>query len=325
VRRRRELRRATTPRSAEGGSDWLTPILVDYFSRDGSTLLMRLLASSPEIAVEPRDTHELRSYELRYFAYLWGWAALLDAERWPKSKWNDSAMDSMLRREAPALVGPPPWLPRGLLEAAPGEQSMSRRCFELAWGEFSRRAARLTRIAHGRPPGTAVRYYAEKHLNTWELELDRLPPLYVFVLLRDPRDTYASMAAFDRRRGAVGFGRQRTGDELEFRNRFIERQRERLRWIAGLLDHGAERVTVVRYEDLVGDLDTVAARLQSRLGVALDPAAVLADRQMLRLHVTAESPRESVGRWRRELDPQLADQIGRELLSELRLVGLETS
>jgi hypothetical protein len=305
-----------------GKAEWLTPVLVDYFGRDGSTLLMRLVATSPEIAVEPRDTHELRSYELRYFAYLWGWAQLLDAEHWPKRRWNDHALDAMLRREAPALIGPPPWLPRALLEAAPGEQSMSRSCFELAWREFSRRAARLTRIEHHNPD-VEVRYYAEKHLNTWELDLARLPPVYVLALLRDPRDTYVSMQAFDRQQGKAGFGRQRAATEQEFLDRFMGRQRERLRWIATLLDDGDGATLVVRYEDLVGDLHAIAARLHAWLGVGCDPTAVLADRRMRRVHITAESPDKSIGRWRRDLDPDVATRIGRELRSELRAVGLE--
>jgi Sulfotransferase family len=299
-------------------------VLVDYFSRDGSTVLMRLLATSPQIAVEPRDTHELRSYELRYFAYLWGWASLLDAERWPRRRWNDRALSAMLRRQAPALVGPPPWLPRALLEAAPEEQPMSRRCFDLAWAEFSRRAARLTRIEHAEPDAD-VRYYAEKHLNSWELDLDRLPPLRILAVLRDPRDTYVSMSAFDRRRGAPGFGRQRTVSEEEFLAGFIERQRARLRWIAGLLDDSNERIPVVRYEDLVRDLPGVAGRLEHRLGVELDPTAVLADRELRTLHVTAGSPEESIGRWRRELSPGIAHGLEMALGSELRAVGLESS
>ena len=65
----------------EQDSEWLTPILVDYFTRDGSTLMMRLLSSSPQIAVEMSFP-----YERKYFAYLWRWAQLLDREDWPEQQ-----------------------------------------------------------------------------------------------------------------------------------------------------------------------------------------------------------------------------------------------
>ena len=58
----------------------LEPILVDYFTRDGSTLMMRLLATSPQIAVGGEYP-----YEHKYFAYLYRWARLLDRQTWPRA------------------------------------------------------------------------------------------------------------------------------------------------------------------------------------------------------------------------------------------------
>ena len=69
--------------SGEADSEWLTPILVDYFTRDGSTLMMRLLGSSPQIAVEMSYP-----YERKYFAYLWRWSQLLDREDSPDQLWG---------------------------------------------------------------------------------------------------------------------------------------------------------------------------------------------------------------------------------------------
>ena len=51
---------AWTQSEGEQGSDWLTPILIDYFTRDGSTLMMRLLATSPNVAI-PAPTPTRRS------------------------------------------------------------------------------------------------------------------------------------------------------------------------------------------------------------------------------------------------------------------------
>ncbi len=51
---------------------------------------------------------------------------------------------------------------------------MSRRCFELAWSEFSFRA--MERARSGSSDKATPRYYAEKHGNTWLVDTRELPP-----------------------------------------------------------------------------------------------------------------------------------------------------
>ena len=102
----------------------------------------------------------------------------------------------------------------------------------------------------------------------------------------------------------------------------IARQRERLRWIAGLLESG--EAPVVRYEELIRELPEVARRLEAWLGVQLSPEAVESDRLLRKRHSTTRSPEESIGRWKRELDPETAETVTRELRPELAAVGLET-
>ena len=295
--------------SREGDGEWLRPILVDYFTRDGSTLTMRLLATSPQIAVE-----DVYPYERKYFAYLWRWAQVVDRVEWPEEEWGPEALGSLDELRSAALVGPPPWQPRPLIDPRPGEPELSRRCFELVWEEFSRRV--VARSAAD--SGSAPRYVAEKHLNTWLVPREQLPEHELVVLLRDPRDSWVSMSSFQ---GAAAFGGEHGESEARLLDHVIARQRQRLRWIAGLLERGGEEV--IRYEDLVRDLDGVAAELSRRFGVALDPGAVSADRDIAARHVSAASPAGSVGRWRTELDGRVAERFARELASELRAVGFE--
>ena len=141
------------------------------------------------------------------------------------------------------------------------------------------------------------------------------------MLLRDPRDTWVSINSFNELRGTGALGRDRAGSYEEHLEHVLRRQRERLSWIAGLLEEG--EVPVVRYEDMVKDLPGVARRLEERLGVKLDPAAAASDRQMRFRHVSATSPEASLGRWKEELEPRVAERFARELGSELRAVGLE--
>ncbi len=293
---------------------WLTPILVDYFTRDGSTLMMRLLATSPQVAVEAQYP-----YERKYFNYLWRWSRMLERGQWPSETWSPSALASITQERHVPLLGPPPWHPRSLIESPPGEESMSRRCFDLAWREFSARAARASVDDGGDAAG--VRFYAEKHLDTYLVDRDELPPIELLVLLRDPRDTYVSINAFNRKRGTAAFGRQRVSSDREHLDQLLARQRERLRWVAQLLADGDP--SVVRYDQLVLDTPAVARRLEAQLGIELDPQAARGDVQMRKAHVSASSPESSVGRWRHELDPETAGLFRRELGDELDAVGFE--
>jgi hypothetical protein len=170
-----------------------------------------------------------------------------------------------------------------------------------------------------RDPEADVRYYAEKHLNSWLLNRAELPPLRLIVLLREPRDTYASLIAF-RQAAKVELGQRHATDEEDYLRQFISRQRDRLRWIAGLRER--PETTIVRYEDLVRDLPGVAARLETWLDVKLDREGVASERRMGWVHRTAPSTDESIGRWRRDLPADVADAIGRELGPEIDSLGL---
>jgi Sulfotransferase family len=155
-------------------------------------------------------------------------------------------------------------------------------------------------------------------MNSWLLDRAELPPLRLLVLLRDPRDTYASLLAF-REATKAELGQRQAADEADYLRRFIERQRDRLRWIAGL-EEGRD-TTIVRYEELVRDLRGVARRLSAWLEVALDADSVMRDKRVGWVHRTAESPEASIGRWRSDLPGDVADAIARELAPELAAAG----
>ena len=305
------LRRAAAIHPAR---DALVPILVDYYSRDGSTLTMRLLASSPQVAVG--GTYP---FEHKFFAYLWRWSRLLTRPDWDEGEWATHDLGSILQERDTSMLGPPPWRRRDLMEGTePGAPSMSEGAFDFAWHEFSRRATEVTRVAH-RDPRADVRYYAEKHMNSWLLDRAALPPLRLLVLLRDPRDTYASLLAF-REATKAELGQRQAADEADYLRRFVERQRDRLRWIARLEE--GEDTAVVRYEELVRDLPGVSRRLEEWLAVDLDAESVMRDRRVGWVHRTADSPEESIGRWRTDLPQEVAEMLGRELRPELEALHL---
>ena len=316
---RRKWTRRTRGVGAEGGS--LQPLLVDYFTRDGSTLMMALLRTSPQIAVGGGYP-----YEHKYFAYLYRWAQMLDRPDWPPKVWNGSRLATLLQQERSRMIGAPPWKPRELFDPGAGGEELSEYAFRAVWEEFSRRAARQTRKRSKRKDAE-VRYYAEKHLTTWRVDLDRLPPLRVIALLRDPRDTFVSITSFTQKRESDGrqqsMGRRPGETQQAWLDRHLERQGERLRWIHEALEKGT--MPVVRYEDLVLDLEGEARRLEEILGVELDSAAVSADSKLRRKHVSAESPEASIGRWRREMAPHVAKRFNEELGDEMGALGFDLS
>jgi Sulfotransferase family len=313
-RARHRLRRPVADWSSAApptSGDWLTPVLVDYFGRDGSTLTMALLATSPWIVTDDRYP-----YERRYFTYMWRWSRLLSRTDWPGALWAKDDMVSIAQERSSALLGPPPWLRRELFEPGRAGTPISRRCFELAWGELSLRAIERVRSGSGDAP--TPRYYAEKHGNTWLVDRRELPPFKLIVLLRDPRDTYASIQAFENKEPQTSFGVRHAWRGSDRLGQIIDRQRRRLRWIAQLLEAG--QVPVVRYEELTGDLPGVVHRIEEHLQVRLAPEALRGD-QLEARH--GSSPANGPGGRRHELDPETAERFTRELQSELRAVGLE--
>ena len=301
------------------GERALEPILVDYFTRDGSTLMMRLLATSPNIAVGGKYP-----YEHKYFAYLYRWCRLLDRRQWPRDFWTGAHLASLTQEEVMPFMGPPPWLRRELFEPRRGDEEMSEYAFRTVWEEFSRRAAAQTREQH-KAPGAEVRYYAEKHMTSWKVSLDHLPSVRLAALLRDPRDTYVSITAFTKKRqeaGDQGFVMGRVpGESSEvWLARYLERQRERLRWIQQAMKNGT--TPVFRYEDMVLDLPGQARRIEDWLGVSLDTAAVSKD-EKLPSHVSASTPESSIGRWQTEMPAELARQFHDVLGEELKALGFD--
>lgn len=288
---------------------WLTPVLIDYFGRDGSTALVNLLASSPGSHVEGRYP-----YEAQLFAHLWRWSRSLGASHWPERDWSHGSGDpTQTTAPEPRPPSPPPWWPGSALERS-GEHPAWRRAFDRAWADYSAGAL----AAHS--PANRPSYYVEKLLDLRAIDRTQLAPTRALVLLRDPRDTWVSIEAFSQAVGAEAIGGE--GPPEQRLARFIERQQERLEWIAAL-EPGADTL-VVEYRRLVEGLPELARELGEWLDLELDVEQLPRDFRLRWVHATSSSPDRSVGRWREELDPEIAARIGDRLGPAMRALGLET-
>src|SRR6478672_8861937 len=137
-----QMTRRAQGAEADGAS--LQPLLVDYFTRDGSTLMMALLRTSPQIAVGGGYP-----YERKYFSYLFRWAHLIERTEWAPS-WNGSRL-ATLGREGIPMMGPPPWMPRELFGPDETGADLAEAAFRALWEEFSRRASEQTLKRTKRP------------------------------------------------------------------------------------------------------------------------------------------------------------------------------
>jgi hypothetical protein len=272
----------------------LTPILVAGYGRSGTTVLMNLLGAEPRVAFDRCYPNENRY--LTYFAKL----ALLTGRRGAGPRFgpeqlcdfDDSHFGSFPwptnpqpGREPPLAPPPAAWL-------------------TALWGAFADEVRR-------RQPGAT--HFAEKAPAWLPAALrDRLPGRTLH-LIRDPRDVFLSANAFNRARGALGFGRGAVDSDLDHARNLAH---------ALLLYHENERADRgradglrVRYEDLIRDGLAEVARLSRFLGLDLpsDPTPV----QELPQHRTTPDPLASVGRWRRERLPAGVRELLEALLHEL--------
>jgi hypothetical protein len=294
----------------------LQPIAVTSLWRTGTTWLLHLLAQHPGIVA-----HAAYPYETR-FANYWMHAlkVLADPANTHQSSGSHDFQANMFS------IGHNPYY-EGSLARQPVLQEW--------WGKLAveRLAAfcqqnveelylRVARIRGQERPTHFVEKFHPIHI-PWIIRELYAGSREIF-LVRDLRDVLCSVIAFNAKRGFDGFGRDDAGDDRAYL-RLLAASTEQL-----LQDWKArpDRSILVRYEDLVSrPVDTLRTVL-AHVGVdareqvieeMLDRAA--ADTAELQYHRTSEGQMASIGRWRRELPPELrvaSQDILSDVLRELR-------
>ena len=262
--------------------------------RVGSTLLMELLASSPEVVCDRRyPTGEYRY--LSYCARLANWMGT------PFDPQRDVGVTEMLFGPGDR-GGPLPWDALSL-----SVETLGPRALHGMWAACSRGFRETT-------PG--ARWYAEKLACPLDAVVAAAVPIRVIDVVRDPRDVVASMIAFGARSGPWGFGRVPGQSDDEWIVRLIDTFATRLDAFAA---PAPAPTRLLRYEDVATDLHGTARTLESELGISLEPTAVLAQRP--EHHVTSSSVESSIGRWRRDLPRDLSAALWSALAPRLETLG----
>jgi hypothetical protein len=295
------------------------PLMVTSLGRMGTTWLMRLLAEHPAIVARRSYPYELMvgrywAHQLRVLSGPadYGCADTPDTFAENLFRVGPNPFYGPLLHDAPELEG---WFGRQHVERMAGF------CVETIDAFYEE----LARLQGQRSEG----YFAEKFLPDhlpalmWEL----YPGAREVVLVRDVRDVVCSMLAFNAKRGNQAFGRDHAGDDREFvHNLAGDLLRLRRSW-----EERADRIELVRYEDLVVDPAPVLRRVLAYAGLDHDDQVVAgmverAGEEIAGLseHRTSAGPRQSIGRWRRDLAPELAAACNEEMLETLAAFGYES-
>lgn len=280
--------------------DDVQPVCVTTLGRTGSTWLVHLLGGHPSIA-----TYRPFEFEPRVLSY-WLEAARYLSEPLTVYQSLDSEIDgrdwwkaSRSRRMAPV----------GLVDATTRSLLAERSIIETL--RLVHRQVQLFYTTAAAPGPTRPRYFAEKTIPgpMTELVSELYPDSREIVLVRDPRDMLASILAFNRQRGFPAFGRDRVSSDEALAYELVESFR-------GLCRHwrrNRNRAMLLRYEDLILDPRAAIERALTHLGLdtrdsQTDLLLETANRTRTQAHLnhqTAVSPESSIGRWQRELPPDL--------------------
>jgi hypothetical protein len=279
----------------------LQPIMLTTMGRAGTTWTMRLLSEHPEIVV-----HRWHPYELRTARYWWHMLKTLSEPRDPH---HSGQADRFQTNKL--WVGYNPFYPEPIA-VTPGLGEWMGRDYVEDLARFCQRNAEeaYLRIAAGQGQ-TNVRYMAEKHRAdnlpwlVWEL----YPKAKEIFLVRDFRDVYSSMLAYNKKFGRRAFGPEHIRTDEEFAQ-FL--RNSTIRNLSRSWPKRQDRAHLIRYEDLItrpheslhGILeyleldpsDTVIAGMLERAS---------AENPEMKQHLTSSDVSTSLGRWKSSLPPEL--------------------
>jgi hypothetical protein len=279
----------------------LQPIMLTTMGRAGTTWTMRLLSEHPEIVV-----HRWHPYELRTARYWWHMLKTLSEPRDPH---HSGQADRFQTNKL--WVGYNPFYPEPIA-VTPGLGEWMGREYVEDLARFCQHSAEeaYLRIAAGQGQPN-VRYMAEKHRAdnlpwlVWEL----YPKAKEIFLVRDFRDVYSSMLAYNKKFGRRAFGPEHIRTDEEFAQ-FL--RNSTIRNLSRSWPKRQDRAHLIRYEDLITrPRETLYGILEY---LELDPSdAVIAgmlerasaENPEMKQHLTSSDVSTSLGRWKSSLPPDL--------------------
>jgi hypothetical protein len=298
----------------------IDPAMITTIGRSGSKWLARLLSCHPAVLAfqplvfEPRVATYWMTV-LRELTAPKSYLRQIHTERWDQPRWWLG--DGAVGLPAPVDLGMAEWLGT---ESVRQLAAICQERIEAYYREVARRA--------GEPEG--IRYFAEKFLLDpvlLDLTTEVFPRAREVILVRDFRDRLSSVFAWNEKRGDHGFGHDAGMSRAEY---LVERVRADADDLAERWQRRRGEALLVRYEDLILEPEATMTGLFEFLDVAADEAAVHAvieqanqPTELLETHRTVSDPMQTIGRWRRDLPSDLAEESTELLAPVLEAFGYE--
>ncbi len=302
-------------RTHDTGGPALSPLAVTSLGRSGSTWLMHLLSFHPEIVVYDRYPYE--------------------------SKVNISNMLALkclqLRpvAEAAAFTNTAFWADGQMLRNGPNVRVEDRTAYldllKRNGIDFHMKVVEdFYRETAERQGKASPQYFAEKYSGGSDSEWELWPNTKELLLVRDFRDLVCSALAFNQKTESKAFGRGEVQSDEEYVNRVRDKGAA---FLADRLQRTRPRLHLVQYEKMIREPEQVLAGVLRYL--AIDSGGATIQRLLeqarkpireLEAHITSESPEKSIGRWKRDMSPQLArfaTEAFRDVLQQLGYEDIE--
>jgi hypothetical protein len=278
----------------------LQPLIVSTYGRTGSTWLMRLLDQHPAtLAYRPFE------YEPRAISY---WAEILRTLTEPASYLQPLATN--LSSEHWWIGGTS--VPMDLPQPDPAVETELARLGPEAIAKLCReRIASFYEAVASSQNKPEPRYFAEKvapNPAIWRLTNELFPATQEVILVRDFRDMACSILAYNEKTKVTSFGRERVETDLEF----LGELRATAENLLSLYRRRGDAAFLLRYEDLIIQPHETLFELFDFLGVSSSAETIESvleraskETSAMAGHRTSRDPRQSVGRWQRDLDAEL--------------------
>lgn len=299
------------------------PLQVTALARSGTTLLMGALAQHPEVLVT-----NLYPYELGQSNY---WLHLLMVASAP-ADFEESAHPDAFASTRFHIGHNPYSHPDFVSQYRDGAaarryytdstlRALARFCVDRIDEYYD-----LVSRQEGKPD---ARMFAEKVVPGFAQNVCR--DVYAasreVLLVRDFRDVFCSAKAFNEKRKHRSFGRDAVEDDVQWIDAIFE---PGARDLFKAWQHRGSSLLLVRYEDLVRSPIAELGRVFDHLAVDADLSlirgivdSVFSGNDAAAAHSTAASPEASIGRWTRELAPELQVHFRNRLGDVLEAFGYD--
>ena len=300
-----EYERPAISPPANDHNDYLRPLSLTAIGRSGGTWAMHLLSQHPCILAIPKYPYEVTIARDIMEAAISSCTCGIFQERIYQSHIRllqdtiKDQLDDWIRHTVDSISE----------EIASVVEATLRGALRLIQNCYLRRCQLVLRTGKTEPQ---PRYIIEKNLRPQRLFQELCPGAREIFLVRDFRDVICSSLAFNAKRGFLAFGR----DDVKSDRQFVWHRAEMARpWILEPWRERCDTALLVKYEELVRDQRSCLRAVLEYL--ELDASAGTIDgmiqrahdrQEMLDGHMTAQSPEGSLGRWVRQLDPNLQEE-----------------